>query len=1119
MTEQFWQSDNLVQMHIELTNLCNAACPMCVRFHRNSPLPRPDLEFGQITLDKFKTYFPPDIIQKCDLILFCGVHGDPCVAKDMYEICEYIYECSETTAVRVNTNGGMRKSEWWTKLGALFSTRKRGTQYNFWEIIFSIDGLEDTNHLYRRNVVWKSLMENVSAFINAGGGASWDYLIFKHNEHQIAEASQLSEKIGFTEFIPKKALGVDFEENGKQTLTIMPVLNKEGELDYTIEAPVNPQNRNMKDPAGTLPLVYWPFKTDEYRRMRDDKDSLRFNYNKEVDSVYDIINKTSFTEQDSCGITCKSITPSGKKEIFVDNFGRVMPCCYIGTHLNGRYNDTASYQLLNHMNAYGWDHFSLDLHSLSDILDSGHLDRVFADSWTKDSVKNGKLAYCANTCGRKSNIDKIFSHEINDKATKMEDYRKSLQTAEPPYKEPIVKKPAGFGKLFKLRVANPKARSSDEFDDKHTKMMAAILPYAKSNPQKNLSGVVTGDVIRKTSVMFMLMPQWAKLFAPYNVARLAAMTKAAGYKTYAVDLNAKAAKDLVNWPIDYDPWSGSRDWKWLGETYHNEIHPHLLPLLQKYLDDIAEKKPAVIGFTLYYCNEEPTKWMAQEIKKRFPDIILMVGGPQCHQSYWTPIPEFDYIVSGEGEKMILEILEEIESGNRPTEQQWARQEEGERLNLDSLPRPDYSYFDPAEYGMPNGINAELSRGCVAKCVFCSETHFWKFRGRQATSIIEEVSELYHTRGVDVIWFLDSLVNGNLNELRAFAKGIVASGIKMHWTGYARCDGRMDSEYFQDLADSGCLSLSYGIESGSDKVLSSMNKGVTVKEIEQNLRDGSSVGIEAFTNWIVGFPTEDHQDFYETLALIWRNRNNKITDIAGGHGFTIPPDTIVGQASEDYGIIKAYYLNNWINEDFTNSKIHRLIRVKSFNMFLHFLIDRVGISCSGTRPTIASFYTLNTRITEFKDIEFEQFAFDIIKTGDKFADSLMNEIWPLLRIFWKTIGAYDIEIIYDPVKDLQEFSDRLVANYTAKYIFSIDDQGNWSADFAFDYKQDDNAWRYSDYSRADSVAASRARQLADPKSGGKVTWTIEKYKKHMVLLDDLVNRDFSFTHQYSDTGKW
>ena len=106
---------------------------------------------------------------------------------------------------------------------------------------------------------------------------------------------------------------------------------------------------------------------------------------------------------------------SCRKEIFVDNFGRVMPCCYIGTHLNGVYTDTRTLQLHKHMNDYGWDHFSLEKYTLEEILDGGHLDRVFSDSWAIDRVEDGRLSYCADTCGKISSIDKIFTHEINNK--------------------------------------------------------------------------------------------------------------------------------------------------------------------------------------------------------------------------------------------------------------------------------------------------------------------------------------------------------------------------------------------------------------------------------------------------------------------------------------------------------------------------------------------------------------------------------------------------------------------------------------------------------------------------------------------------------------------------------
>ena len=400
-------------MHIELTNACNAACPMCVRTYNNSPLTRPDLEIGQISLEQFKKYFPPEIIKKCNLILFCGVHGDPCTAKDMLEICKYINKVSRNTAVRVNTNGGMRKPEWWAELGKLFSEHPRSSG-NYWCVTFSIDGLEDTNHLYRRNVKWNAVMDNVSAFINAGGTAMWDYLIFKHNEHQIYQAKDLATKLGFNEFIPKKALGVDNGVNLKP----MAVLNKDGELAYIIEAPDDPKNRNLENPEEVELVQLWPFKFEDYQRLKENK-SVGKNFQLQVENVYENrILKEDNSKYNNCAISCKSKGWSGGKEIFVDNFGRVMPCCYIGTHLNGVYTDSRTLQLHKHMNDYGWDHFSLEKHTLEEILDGGHLDRVFADSWAIDRVEDGRLSYCADTCGKVSSIDKIFTHEINNKSKK-----------------------------------------------------------------------------------------------------------------------------------------------------------------------------------------------------------------------------------------------------------------------------------------------------------------------------------------------------------------------------------------------------------------------------------------------------------------------------------------------------------------------------------------------------------------------------------------------------------------------------------------------------------------------------------------------------------------------------
>jgi hypothetical protein len=312
-------------------------------------------------------------------------------------------------------------------------------------------------------------------------------------------------------------------------------------------------------------------------------------------------------------------------------------------------------------------------------------------------------------------------------------------------------------------------------------------------------------------------------------------------------------------------------------------------------------------------------------------------------------------------------------------------------------------------------------------------------------------------------------------------------------------------------------LSYGIEAGSDKVLLDMDKRVTVKEIEQNLYHGSVVGVAAHTNWIIGFPTERPQDFYNSMNLIWRNRFY-IEVVACGHGFTEPPDTILSQNSEKFGMIKAYYMNNWITGDFKNSKVHRAIRLISFNIFLE--------HCPGKTSSFENFSTKKYHKIRFRnpfklnDIEYEQFDFDIIRPNiNPLADSIVNEIWPLLRLLWRSRGAYSIDIVITPEHLKNEFGDRLGCNLNATYKFSIDKKGRWNADFEFQFSEDDNPWKYQDYSREKSLSAKRARILALPGSNGEVTWNMDIYKKHCDLIDQLQETNLSFNYRYTNSGTW
>lgn len=703
-----------------------------------------------------------------------------------------------------------------------------------------------------------------------------------------------------------------------------------------------------------------------------------------------------------------------------------------------------------------------------------------------------------------------------------------------------------FMKLAKEEWKPNDKPTPDIADAKHLNMMQAIAPYVKSSVQKNVTNVDISYATRKTKLLMILMPEWAPEFPPFNLARLVAVAKGAGYQTNALDLNIKAYQYLRNKVpgaikpvLDFDPWDGAREWKWLSGNYFTDIHPHLESLFLEHVERICQDPPDVIGFSIYYCNEAPANWLIKEFRKRLPNVKIIIGGSNTHNQV-EPMKDFsdkngklyDYIGNGEGEMIMLEILEEIENGVVHETTQVRRQPEEQRINISNLPLPDYSDFDFNEYRFPNGVCSELSRGCTAKCTFCEETHFWRYRQRMSTDAVSEVEHLYYTYGTDVFWFIDSLVNGNINELRAFCKGVAAKDLKIHWTGYARCDGRMDLEFFQDLAKSGCMMLNYGIESGSQKVLDDMAKGVTIKEMEQNLRDGRETGVMAFSNWMVGFPTEDHQDFADTMTFLWRNRNTSLVNIAAGFGFGLGPTSVAGQNPEKFNLHDHQYMYQWITKDFRLSKMHVVMRMKMFAAFLQNVLfeDNVIIP---NRPNLPKFhYKIEYNDpTTVKEVEYERFDYNIAKPDiSNFADGLFNEMFPFWRILWRTRGGFKGVMIFDEDLDMKEWGGRNAGPMWAEHTFEITDEGKWKAKSWVKFKQPPTViptdpmvarepFFAQDYSSYKINTAKRARVFAKPKWGEEG----RSHDEFMWLLQEemIMNQcvDFTFDHVWEGEGDW
>lgn len=339
---------DLQQIHLEITNNCQASCPMCNR-NINSGLENPLIKIRDWTLDEFKSVMTHEVLAQIDSFYFCGNFGDPILNSDLISMCEYSRDINPNVSVAIHTNGSARSTEWWKKLARALPKNHR--------VVFALDGLEDTHHLYRVGTQFKTILENAKAFISEGGIAEWVFIKFKHNEHQVDTAEKLSKDLGFKYFTLKNSSRFILEPRVK-------VLDRSGNLMHYVE------------PASEVTMKFIDRKViQQYKQI---------------------------TEQSV--IDCKV---KKDKEVYIDAFGDLYPCCWLGLVPYSYINNDESYavrtEILNQHNSMIKELGSNNAFTLSvkDIVDSEAYQTIWNEYWTSK-----KLITCAKTCGINTEFSK-----------------------------------------------------------------------------------------------------------------------------------------------------------------------------------------------------------------------------------------------------------------------------------------------------------------------------------------------------------------------------------------------------------------------------------------------------------------------------------------------------------------------------------------------------------------------------------------------------------------------------------------------------------------------------------------------------------------------------------------
>ena len=244
-------------------------------------------------------------------------------------------------------------------------------------------------------------------------------------------------------------------------------------------------------------------------------------------------------------------------------------------------------------------------------------------------------------------------------------------------------------KDIELNLANSRMNNSKDWA-----MTRVMADYARTKPQKNVTPVILHQATRRTHLIMAIAPAWGVFFPPYNIARLTATVRAAGYRASVFDVNVKAYRYTLD-KLNFSAWDTNREWMWTGRTYFQELHPHIEPVLTDYVNRIVEAGPNVVGFSMYYTNEQATNWMAIQIRRLLPGVKIIVGGPQAGEMNLISTKFYDHIVQGEGEQVLLDMLDKIEAGENPGGKIISKNMD-QRIDLDSLPFPDYSDYNMSD---------------------------------------------------------------------------------------------------------------------------------------------------------------------------------------------------------------------------------------------------------------------------------------------------------------------------------------------------------------------------------------------------------------------------------------
>lgn len=332
----------------------------------------------------------------------------------------------------------------------------------------------------------------------------------------------------------------------------------------------------------------------------------------------------------------------------------------------------------------------------------------------------------------------------------------------------------------------------------------------------------------------------------------------------------------------------------------------------RFIEEFERLRPRVVGFSVMTDFVTNALRLARIVKKLDPDCWVVFGGPhpgyRAEEILHTGVVDV-VAIKGDGEEVFREICDAAHDGDRA---QLARiggvvYRSGEEIvhtparglltDLDQVPWPAWDVLRLEDYNVPL---VHSSRGCVGHCKFCCEGvgAVNRLRFRSVGHVMEEIDYLYR-RGVRMISFSDDNFVSGRKRLEEICEALTGRFPGLHWT----CETRVDTTSLDNLrmmAEAGCRSVHFGVESISKKTLDELGKRYHLDQVVERVALATELGITNFLTFVIGLPTETEEQIRDSFATALELKK-KYKAICAFSILTPYPGSEYGDHPERYGI--------------------------------------------------------------------------------------------------------------------------------------------------------------------------------------------------------------------------